>query len=365
VAPPPAAPATSATSADLLDPRDPSQHPILREWLALQEAFPLRPREARLALERAGGDPARAAGRTPWAALDERIAALARCAALVLPFGSALYPPALAPLPDAPPLLFVQGTPTALAAPALAIVGARAATPYGLGVARELARAAGAAGLVVVSGLARGIDAAAHEGALAAGGATVAVQGCGPDLVYPPAHRRLAARIREQGALLSELPPGAPPLRHHFPLRNRLISGLARVTLVVEARERSGSLVTALHALDQGRDVAAVPGPVTAPTSAGTNRLLRDGAFVILEPADALRLLGVELPAATAPRSAAPADPLSRRLLEALGSGAATRDELEDRLGEPRASWELALLELELEGWIGVGRDGRLHALRV
>ena len=349
--------------ATALDPRDARDHPVLRSWLALQEAFPLRPREARLALERAGGDPARAAGTAARAGLDERIEALARCAALAIPFGSALYPPALAPLPDAPPLLFVQGQPAALAAPALAIVGARAATPYGLAVAREVARAAAAAGLVVVSGLARGIDAAAHEGALAGGAATVAVQGCGPDLVYPPAHRRLAARIREQGALVCELPPGAPPLRHHFPLRNRLISGLARVTLVVEARERSGSLVTALHALEQGRDVAAVPGPVTAPTSAGSNRLLRDGAFVVLEPADALQLLGVAAPPASPPRAVEPAHPRARQLLDAVRGGAATRDELEARLGEPRAAWELALLELELEGWIGTGRDGRLHAL--
>ncbi len=346
-----------------LDARDSRDHPILRSWLALQEGFPLRPREARLALERAGGDPERAAGSVPRGALAARIEALARCAALAVPFGSPLYPPALAPLPDAPPLLFVQGQPAALATRALAIVGARAATPYGLAVARELARAVASAGLVVVSGLARGIDASAHEGALEGGGATVAVQGCGPDRVYPPAHRRLAARIRERGALVSELLPGAAPLRHHFPLRNRLISGLARATLVVEARERSGSLVTAMHALEQGRDVAAVPGPVTAPTSTGTNRLLRDGAFVVLEPADALRLLGVTAPPASPPRLAAPAHPRARQLLEVLRGGAATRDELELRLGEPRVSWELALLELELEGWVGTGRDGRLHAL--
>jgi DNA processing protein len=346
-----------------LDARDSRPHAALRAWLALQEAFPLRPQQARLALERAGGDPERAAGFVPRRALDGRIEALARCAALAVPFGSPLYPPALAPLPDAPPLLFVQGEPGALAIPAIAIVGARAATPYGLGVARQVARAAAAAGVAVVSGLARGIDAAAHQGALDGGGATVAVQGCGPDRVYPPAHRRLAARIRERGALISELPPGAPPLRHHFPLRNRLISGLARLTLVVEARERSGSLVTAMHALDQGRDVAAVPGPVTAPTSAGANRLLRDGAFVVLEPADALLLLGVVVLPAAEPPAAAPAHPRARQLLDALRAGAATRDELEARIGEPRAAWELALLELELEGWIGTGRDGRLHAL--
>ncbi len=216
---------------------------------------------------------------------------LARIRARLLPFSSDAYPERLRRLVDAPPLLVVRGDPSVLRAPAVAIVGARAATHYGRTVARDLAATLARAGLVVVSGLAVGVDAAAHEGALEAGGLTVAFQACGPDRVYPAVHRRLADRIARAGAVVSELPPGTPPRSPHFPLRNRLISASSLAVVVVEARRRSGSLITARHAADQGVDVFAVPGPITAPTSQGPNRLIQDGAIPLLTPTDILEPL--------------------------------------------------------------------------
>jgi DNA processing protein len=260
----------------------------------------------------------------------------------------------------------VRGEPEALAGPCVAVVGARAATLYGLDVARRLAGALASAGVVIVSGLARGIDAAAHEAALAAGGRTVALLACGPDLVYPPEHRRLAERIAERGAVASELPPGAPPRKVHFPLRNRLISGLSRAVVVVEARARSGSLVTARHALDQGIEVLAVPGPVTAATSEGTNALLRDGAAPALSPADVLAAAGLAAACAQTPGSPAPGAALAApasAILAALRQRPATRDELGRRLALAPGALSVALLELELAGRVAEDRDGRLRAL--
>jgi DNA processing protein len=222
---------------------------------------------------------------------------------------------------------------------------------------------------VVVSGLALGIDGVAHGAALDAGGRTVAVQACGPEMVYPSVHRSLADRIARQGAVVSEFPPGAPPLRYHFPLRNRLISGMALALIVVEARERSGSLITAQHAAEQGVDVFAVPGPISAPTSAGTNQLLRHGAGVALDAEDilgALRLSGVwrEPPLGRAAANPRPEEaPERRRILDALLQEPATRDELGRRL--ERAPEQLAcdLFELEMEGRVAEDRDGRLRVV--
>ena len=215
----------------------------------------------------------------------------------------------------------MRGDVDALAAPSVAIVGSRAATAYGLDTAYQLARDLARAGVVVVSGLARGIDGAAHRGALEAGGRTVAVLACGPDRVYPASHRGLARRIERQGAVVSELPLGTHPLPAFFPLRNRLISGMASAVVIVEARERSGSLITAGHAANQGVDVFAVPGPITAPTSAGPNRLLRDGAYVALEAADVLRELGIPVPAGASPAgSASAATPRAARRARAPSS---------------------------------------------
>jgi DNA processing protein len=361
---------------DLLDPADsrPAVAGPLRHWLALQKCLALRPAEAAELLRRTG-DPraallaSRAGSEPPAAELDAAVAALRRLSAVALPFLSPAYPPRLANLPDPAPLLVVRGEVGALAAPSVAIVGSRAATAYGRAAARKLAGDLARAGLVVVSGLALGIDAVAHGAALDAGGRTVAVQACGPEMVYPPVHRGLADRIARQGAVVSEFPPGIRPLRHHFPLRNRLISGLALALIVVEARERSGSLITAQHAAEQGVDVFAVPGPISAPTSAGTNQLLRHGAGVALEAEDilgALRLSGVWREPRVGRATASPrADeaPERRRILDALLQEPATRDELGRRLERTPEQLACELLELEMEGRVAEDRDGRLRVV--
>jgi len=198
--------------------------------------------------------------------------ALARAAAGhldLLPYFAPDYPVALHTIADPPIVLWATGDPSVFHPDTVAIVGSRRATPAGLDVARRLAADLAAEGLVIVSGMARGVDAAAHVGALEGGGRTVAVLGCGVDVVYPPEHASLAARIRNSGIVISELPPGMPPYAHHFPLRNRIISGLARAVVVIEASDKSGSLITARAALDQNREVLAVPGTVGSGRSKG------------------------------------------------------------------------------------------------
>jgi DNA processing protein len=201
----------------------------------------------------------------------------------------------------------------------------------------------------------------------------VAVQACGPDRVYPASHHRLAQEIAAQGAVVSEQPPGAPPRREFFPLRNRLLSGLALALVVVEARERSGSLITSSHAANQDVDVFAVPGPVSAPTSSGPNRLLAEGAYVARGASDVIDLLvhqGVPLlpvnapPPKSAPEAPAPLGSEARSLLGALADSPATRDELARRFGRPPGALALALLELELDGCVAEDRDGRLRVVR-
>ena len=282
----------------------------------------------------------------------------------LVPYASAAYPPRIAALRDAALLLAVRGDPKALGGAFAAIVGARRATAYGLAVARRLAADLAAHGVGVVSGLARGIDAAAHRGALEAGGCTVAVLGCGPDRVYPPGHERLAEEIVGRGAVVSELPPGAPPFAYHFPLRNRLISALSEAVVVVEARARSGSLITVEHAAEQGREVLAVPGPIDAPESEGPNRLLRDGVAPALDAGDVLRAIGREPAAAARSRNPGePVDPEARALWLALRSEPATRDELGARLGVSAQELARRLLPLELEGRVREDRDGRLRVV--
>jgi DNA processing protein len=202
------------------------------------------------------------------------------------------YPPLLRTIIDPPPVLWVRGGSVALSRPAVAIVGSRAATPYALEVAARLAGELAERDMVVVSGLARGVDGAAHRGCLAAGGTTVAVLGSGPDVIYPPEHRELANKVCQEGAIVSELGPGAPPLPEHFPLRNRLISGICLAVVVVEANEKSGSLITARYALDQGRDVMAVPGSILGGRNRGSHALLKDGAKVVETADDILEELG-------------------------------------------------------------------------
>lgn len=207
----------------------------------------------------------------------------------------ARYPARLRQLPDAPAVLHVFGDPGRFveleALDGVAIVGARRASPYGMAQARRLGRGLAAAGLCVVSGMALGVDSAAHAGALEAGGATLAVLAAGPDRAYPPGKRQLHAQIASSNAVVSELPPGARVFRWAFPARNRIIAALGQLTVVVEAGERSGSLITATLALDLGREVAAVPGLVTSPLAAGTNALIADGARLVRDPQDVVDLL--------------------------------------------------------------------------
>jgi DNA processing protein len=239
----------------------------------------------------------------PSAAIDAVAAEARREAAILLDRAGAAcieairwdgekYPPLLREIVDPPPVLWVRGCADILTRQAVAIVGSRAATSYALEVAGRLAGELADRGLVVVSGLARGADGAAHRGCLAAGGATVAVLGSGPDVIYPPEHAALAASICQDGAVVSELGPGAPPLPEHFPLRNRLISGISLAVVVVEASERSGSLITARCALEQGRDVMAVPGSVLGGRNRGSHALLKDGAKVVETADDILEDLG-------------------------------------------------------------------------
>jgi DNA processing protein len=352
---------------DVLDPRDADPERLLG-WLAVQRAYALSPEAIPEALRsQAALAPwlrlprVRPLGRAEGAHLLEQ---LARLRVRAVPIVSVAYPERLRRLPDAPALLLVRGTAALLQARAVAIVGARAATAYGRAQARRLGFALARAGLVVVSGLARGVDAAAHEGALAAGGATLAFQACGPERVYPAAHRSLARRIVEQGAVLSEFPVGTPPRAPYFPLRNRLISGLSEAVVVVEGRARSGSLVTARRAAEQGVEVLALPGPVDAPTSAGPLALIRDGATLVRCPEDVLEALGIEAaPSRRTARDGAPGDPLARAILRALRREPQSRDALAERLARSPAALAAPLLALELAGRIAEDRDGRLRPL--
>jgi DNA processing protein len=232
----------------------------------------------------------------------------------------------------------------------VAIVGSRACSSYGAGVAETVARTLAAAGVVVVSGLARGIDAAAHRGALAAGGGTVAVLGCGIDRDYPASNTGLARRIAETGLIVSEYGRGVEPAPWRFPARNRIVAGISLATVVVEARERSGALITADFALEEGREVFAVPGPITAAASAGANDLLRLGAAPLLEPADVLSVLGLDVVA-----KPVPTDELAAALLDALREAPAGADELAGLTNAPVERVAAALVELELDGLVTCG----------
>jgi DNA processing protein len=260
----------------------------------------------------------------------------------------ACFPALLGAIHDPPPELYLRGSAGAslLDGPAVAVVGARSCSSYGRAVARSLARELAAAGVVVVSGMARGIDGEAHRGALDARGVTLAVLGCGVDRDYPAAHAELARRICERGLVLSEYEPGVEPAPWRFPARNRIIAGLARATVVVEARERSGALITADFALEEGREVLAVPGEITSALSAGTNALLRLGATPVTCAGDVRESLGIE---ATPPAMARdPLSPAAEALLAHLGDGPLTADELVRGVAISPAEASAALLELEL-----------------
>ena len=305
----------------------------------------------------------------PREVAEAELEAAADIGARALIVGEPGYPPALAAVDPPPPLLYVKGKVGHLSRPMLAIVGARNGSAAGQKLARLFASSIGAAGFVIVSGLARGIDAAAHEAALETG--TVAVLAGGPDNVYPPENAELQRQIAERGGLVSENPPGFAPRGQDFPRRNRIISGMALGVLVVEAARRSGTLVTARMAGEQGREVFALPGHPLDPRAEGTNRLLKAGATLVTEPEDVLGALTPMLPEAprAAPRRAAPALPLEpavalplsggaqgdverARLLEALGPAPVDVDELGRAAGLPARAIQIALLELALAGRI-------------
>jgi DNA processing protein len=269
------------------------------------------------------------------------------------------FPPLLKAIHDPPPGLFLRGDAEVelLARPAVAIVGARACSAYGRQAARSLGRDLASAGLVVVSGLARGIDAEAHRGALEAGGTTVAVLGCGIDRDYPAANRDLARQIAAAGLVLAEYAPGVEPAPWRFPARNRIIAGLCAATVVVEARERSGALITADFALEEGREVFAVPGEITSALSAGTNALLRLGAVPLTAARDVLESYGLEQVA----RPEANVGTAAAAVLARVREGAAGADELSRTTGLSAGELAAALTELELAGAVHV-QDGIYRA---
>jgi DNA processing protein len=264
---------------------------------------------------------------------------------------AAEFPPLLRAIHDPPPGLFLRGSADLelLLRPAVAIVGARSCTDYGAHVARSLGRDLAAAGAVVVSGLARGIDGWAHRGALEGGGPTIAVLGCGIDRDYPRAHAALAAQIATTGLIVSEYPPGVAPAPWRFPARNRIVAGLTTATVVVEARERSGALITADLALEEGRDVLTVPGEITSALSRGTNALLRLGAVAVTSADDVLEAIGLEPPG---PITTARLTTAASSVLAALDQGATTADEIARTTTLDPAGVAVALTELELAGLV-------------
>jgi DNA processing protein len=265
------------------------------------------------------------------------------------------YPAGLREVPDAPEALHVRGRLRDDDALAVAIVGARRATFYGIDVAERLAADLAARGVTVVSGLARGIDAAAHRGALRVGGRTIAVLGSGADVIYPPEHRTLAAEVAEHGALVSQFAPGTPPLPQNFPARNRVIAALSLAVVVVEAAERSGSLITARVAAELGREVLAVPGRITTPESRGANRLIQDGAAVAMGWEDVIAVLPERwkrrvAPAGRGPAAADEVPAAAHPLLALLSEEPVDIDLVIERSGLGAGPVSAALLELELAG---------------
>jgi DNA processing protein len=377
----------------------------LRAWLQLAHANRLRPLALRQLLTEFGG---------PIAVLSESFAALAEVAGAdaakavlappadieqtpfddyiesvrhwagapenhVLTLADAAYPQALLTMPDPPPLLYVKGRLDLLQTRAVAVVGSRHATPQGLEDARRFSRAFSDAGLAVVSGLAVGIDAAAHEGALLGNTGTLAVIGTGLDLVYPSINRDLAHDIARGGAILSEWPLGTPPRAANFPQRNRLIAGLSGGVLIVEAAMRSGSLITARLANEMGRDVFAMPGSVHAPLSRGCHRMLKQGAKLVETPEDVLEEFGYVRARAVARKRGAPkavsaswasarlpdrpADPAQASVLAALGHAPTTLEILAERTEMEGAALQSVLLQLELAGHVAVLPGGRYTAM--
>jgi DNA processing protein len=283
------------------------------------------------------------------AAVEAALAWAARDGHAVVTLADKDYPRMLLETPDPPALLYLRGRREFLARPGLAVVGSRNATPQGVSNAEQFARAFSSAGLTIVSGLALGIDAAAHRGGLDAAGSTIAVLGTGADILYPPRNRALGERIAQEGLIVSEFPLGTPPHGGNFPRRNRVISGLARGCLVVEAALASGSLITARAAADQGREVFAIPGSIHSPLSKGCHALIKQGAKLVESAQDLLQELGVDVLAAS-PVAAVTA---TSGLLEHLGYDPCDIDTLCARSGLTADVVSAMLLQLELDGKVG------------
>jgi DNA processing protein len=316
----------------------------------LSQLFACPPARSELTLERIRARAARALARAET------------CGIASLSWDEPAYPAWLGAIADPPPVLWSRGRVDVLSRPAVAIVGSRAGSPYALTVAARLAGELATAGYAIVSGLARGVDSAAHQGALDAGGPTVAVLGSGVDVTYPREHEPLARAIAEEGAVVSELVPGTPPQPHFFPMRNRIISGLSRAVVVIEAGEKSGSLITARAALDQGREVLAVPGGVLTGRNKGGHALLRDGAKIVETADDILEEIeGVGRSGAgrgVHPR--ADAHPLDDAVLVSLETGEPSDvDAIAARSGLSAPALLPRLLELELRGLVARMAGGR------
>ncbi len=308
-----------------------------------------------------------------WESVDRDLAWLAEPGNRLLTCLDSGYPPLLKEIPDPPALLFIHGDPEHLNQPQLAVVGSRNPSHDGAALAREFSAHLTSCGLTITSGLASGIDGAAHQGALQAGGPTLAVTGTGLDRVYPAQHRELAHQIAENGALISEFPPGTPPLSGNFPRRNRIISGLSLGTLVVEAALRSGSLITARTALEQGREVFAIPGSIHNPLARGCHALIREGAklvetgdHILEELASLVSLCLSQSGDSTAPETGAgssekPArlDAEYSQLLEFMGYEPVSIDQLVHRSGLTPEQVSSMLLVLELEDFIASSPGGR------
>ena len=283
----------------------------------------------------------------------EELERIARLGISAVHPGHSSFPKLLAEISGRPSILYVRGEMLPVDDASVAIVGTRRATPYGRQSAERIATELAQAAVTVVSGLARGVDAAAHRAALAAGGRTIAVLGSGPDVIYPAEHQRLAEQILESGAVISEFAPGTKPDAQNFPARNRIISGLTFGTVVIEAPVRSGALITATFAADQGREVFVIPGSIFAPSSEGTNALLRDGARLVRNGADVLEDLGLTaLTSPAAQHNQLPLDDNERRLFNALGKEARHIDEVAEEAGLTAGAASALLLTMELKGLI-------------
>jgi DNA processing protein len=324
---------------------------LLRTFGSLSVAWSAPQEDLRVALEpRSLSELLAARSRIDPPAELER---LARSGIGVVHPGHPSYPRLLAEISGRPSVLYVRGKLEPVDDASVAIVGTRRATPYGRQAAERIAAELAQGGVTVVSGLARGVDAAAHRASLEAGGRTIAVLGSGPDVIYPAEHRRLADQILESGAILSELTPGAKPDAQNFPARNRIVSGMTLGTVIIEAPLRSGALITASFAADQGREVFVIPGSVFAQTSEGTNALLRDGARMVRDGADILEDLGLgDRGSFVVTQSQMSLDADERRLLAALGREARHIDELAEAAELPAGAVSALMLTMELKGLV-------------